>query len=535
MDRGPARCKYEFFKKKSRDLKPSIEEVFDAKGAYVLFFNRSCNTQNCQKPRIDKMREALEEAGKSYAKSAKIQIYDSNKIAAWANSYLSAIIAVKEWLKKTALPGAITWQNWKNYDINQHPYFADEKREEVLQELQNHFKERHAIARVVGLSGIGKSRLALETFRPPENPNEQPDQETINRSVIYIDASANSEIPNALIQWGNQQISGIIIVDNCDSELHELLKKQIRHKSRNLSLLTLDNNPENENEGADPEELFKKLDPVSDDVIKKITQHFYPSFNLEELSRVVEFSQGFPQMAMLIAEANLKGRSSIARLDDSSIVKKLSRLADESDANKVISSCSLFSHFGIAGDKSDQWKFISKSVCKLDDDDFYRIIKKYIAKGILDQRGRFVRIVPPPLAIRLAMDWWDYTPPKTLETVFQACLQNDLIIPLCEQMRNLHASVYVKNFVSDHYKLNGPYCTLENFTSVAGSKILYYFVEINPDACIDALNKVFGKLSKDEKTQNSQYEGYNLGSRKIVLLGRNICKICRIIGKIFDC
>lgn len=494
MDMGKSRCKKEFFQKNTLNLKPSIEEVFNEKGTYVLFNNRSSNSKY-EKPKIAKMREALSEAGKSYAKSAKIQIYDSNKIKEWTNSHLSAIIAVKECLKKTTLPGAITWQNWKDYDINLHPYYADEKREDIVQNLRNHFKRRHAIARLVGLSGIGKSRLALETFRPPEDPNEQPDQETISRSVIYIDASANSEIPNALIQWGNQQIYGIIIVDNCDSELHELLKKQIRHKTRNLSLFTLDNNPENEND--DSEELFKKLEPVSDDVIKKITQHFYPSFNPEEISRVVEFSQGFPQMAMLIAEANLEGRSSIARLDDSSLVKKLIRLADENEATRVISSCSLFSHFGITGDKSDQWKFIAKSICKIDEDDFYRIIKKYTAKGILDQRGRFIRVVPKPLAIRLATDWWDNTSPDTREKIFQACFQNDLFIPLCEQMRNLHSSESVRNFVSDYYKLSGPHCTLENFSTISGSKILYYFVEINPEACTDALTKVFGKLPKN--------------------------------------
>ncbi|MDO8871723.1 MAG: hypothetical protein Q7V05_03205 [Methanoregula sp.] len=497
MDMAINRCKEEFLQKKTSKLKPSIEEVLNANGAYILFFNRPC-VPNSQKPRIAKMREAIEEAGKLYAKSANIQIYDSNKIATWTNSHLSAITAVKNWLGKAILPGAITWQNWNDSDLNRNPYFSDEINEDILQQLRSYFKERHAIARLVGLSGIGKSRLALETFRRPEDPNEQPDQETISRSVIYINAATSSEIPNAIVQWGNQQISGIVIVDNCDLELHDLLKLEIRHKSRNLSLLTIDNNPENENSDSDPDELFKKLEPVSDDVIKKITQHFYPSFNTEEISRVVEFSQGFPRIAMLIGDANLRGKSSIARLDDPTLVRKLTRLADENEATRVISSCSLFSHFGITGDKSDQWKFIAKSICKIDEDDFYRIIKKYTAKGILDQRGRFIRVVPKPLAIRLATDWWDNTSQDTREKIFQACVQNDLFIPLCEQMKNLHSSDSVKNFVSDFYKLNGPNCTLETFTTFSGSKILYYFVEINPEACIDALTKVFGKLPKDE-------------------------------------
>lgn len=497
MDMAIDQCKREFFQKKTSKLKPSIEEVLDTNGAYILFFNRPCVPKS-QKPRIAKMREAIDEAGKSYAKSADIQIYDSNKIAAWTNSYLSAITAVKNWLGRAILPGALTWQNWNDSDLNQNPYFSDEIHKDIIHQLRSHFKERHAVARIVGLSGIGKSRLALETFRCPEKPNEQPDQETTSRSLIYINTATCSEIPNAIVQWGNQQISGIVIVDNCDLELHDLLKSEIRHKSRNLSLLTIDNNPENETSNSDPDELFKKLEPVSDDVIKKITQQFYPSFNPEEISRVVEFSQGFPRIAMLIGEANLRGKSSIALLDDPTLVRKLTRLAGENEAIRVISSCSLFSHFGITGDKSDQWKFVAKDICKIDGDDFYQIIKKYTAKGILDQRGRFIRVVPKPLAIRLAAEWWDKTSPDTHERIFQECLQNDLFIPLCEQMKNLHSSESVKNFVSNHYTLNGPNCTLEDFTTVSGSKILYYFVEINPEACIDALTKVFGKLSRDE-------------------------------------
>jgi len=523
-------CKKEFFQKKTSKIKPNIEEVFDANGTYILFYNRVCNPKS-QKPRIAKMREALVETEKPYANFADIQIYDSNKIATWTNSQISAIIAVKEWLKKATLPGAITWQNWEDSHINQNPYFSDEKRDTILQELRDHFKERHAIGRLVGLSGIGKSRLALETFRPPKKPNEHPDQETISRSVIYIDAATNSEIPNALIQWGNQQISGVVIVDNCELELHELLKKEIGHKSRNLSLLTIDNNPEDESGDSDSGELFKKLEPVSDDVIKNITQHFYPSFDQGEISRVVEFSQGFPQMAILIGKANLKGKASIARIDDLTLVKKLIQLVDENEAPKVISSCSLFSHFGVVDDKSDQWKFIAKNVCKFDEDEFYRIIKKYTARGILDQRGRFVRVVPKPLAIRLAMDWWDRTPPETMEKVFQACLETELILPMCEQMRNLHVSESVKNFVANHYKLNGPNCTLNNFTSLAGSKILYYFVEINPEACIDVLNKVFGKLPKDEILKVPNRRGIIWALEKLCFWEETFVKSAELLAK----
>lgn len=79
-DMPPAACRGEILKKGSVQLKPQVEEVLDAGGTYILFYGRSCNSGQV-KSRVAKFREAVRDAGKAYASTADILIYDANKIA----------------------------------------------------------------------------------------------------------------------------------------------------------------------------------------------------------------------------------------------------------------------------------------------------------------------------------------------------------------------------------------------------------------------------------------------------------------------
>jgi hypothetical protein len=68
---SPAKCGTEVCKKDSTDLKPSVKEVLDANGSYVLFYGHECNEKH-SKPRIKEIRDAIRKAGETYADSAKI-------------------------------------------------------------------------------------------------------------------------------------------------------------------------------------------------------------------------------------------------------------------------------------------------------------------------------------------------------------------------------------------------------------------------------------------------------------------------------
>ena len=74
---GPKACADEMHQERSARLKPRIEEVLDARGSYVLFTTQALNGDGISQ-RIGNMQEAIKEAGKPYADSADLHIYDAN-------------------------------------------------------------------------------------------------------------------------------------------------------------------------------------------------------------------------------------------------------------------------------------------------------------------------------------------------------------------------------------------------------------------------------------------------------------------------
>jgi len=67
----------------------------------------------------------------------------------------------------------------------------------------------------------------------------------ITDQVVYINAADGSNgLQSMISQWRNQNLDGILVVDNCDLDLHQRLRKEIEHSESRLSLLILNYNPE---------------------------------------------------------------------------------------------------------------------------------------------------------------------------------------------------------------------------------------------------------------------------------------------------
>jgi len=166
---GPTKCKNEILFK--GELKPRVKDVLDNSGSYVLFFTQIC-TQKMKDEREKGFREGIQSTGALYWDTVDIQIYDANKISIWVNEYVPLIVQVRSWLERD-LPNSIcTWEDWKKYPENDVEYVQDDILSGHISQLKDHFIGAKKVARIVGLSGIGKTRLALEVFRPPENPQE---------------------------------------------------------------------------------------------------------------------------------------------------------------------------------------------------------------------------------------------------------------------------------------------------------------------------------------------------------------------------
>lgn len=510
-DIGPTECKNEILSK--GELKPRIKDVLDNGGSYVLFFTQIC-TQKMKKEREKKIREGIQGTGAPYHETVDIKIYDANEISMWVNEYVSLIVQVCTWIGRHLPNSMNTWKDWKKYPENEVKFVQDDILSGHISQLKNHFIGAKKVARIVGLSGLGKTRLALEVFHLPEKPQESIESQAITDQVVYIDAADGSDGLQGIIKhWRDQNLEGILVVDNCELELHQRLRKEIEHPESRLSLLTLDYDPESN------EDCLIELKPASEDVIRGIIKQSYPGLQDPDINRIVEFAEGFPKIAVMLAEALRNNVRDIGNLTDNILMQNLlwGRRPQNDTALKVISACSLFTHLGFSDDMIHQSNFVAEKICDISKDDFYEHAIQFIEHGILDRRNRFVRVVPIPLAVRLAADWWKRCHPDRAKELIIGVMPDGMSEALCDQISKLHFVHEARQLTKELCGDAAPFGQAEVLNSDKGSRLFRSLVEVNPIDTANALEHAFSAWDKEQLLQ------VKAGRRNLVWSLQKLC------------
>lgn len=492
---GPAACADELHLKDSTELKPQVATVLDAGGSYVLFTTQALNQRKISE-RLKKMRKAIQAAGRSYADTVDLTIYDANKIRDWTNRYVPAITAVLQWRGRPLLPGLQTWENWSLQEkYVRFPFVPSDASDKYILQLRSTLSQSRQAARILGLPGIGKTRLALETFRP--SPPGASVSSSLHQQVVYIDAALDvPSLAATVSEWCVQGLTGILVVDNCDPVLHQQLQTQIRHHNSRFSLLTMN---------ADPEERITdtqiiRLRQAPNSVIKAILQPVYSGLTAADLDQVTRYAEGFPLMAVMLSEARLNEDPQLGNLSDDVLVRRLlwGSRSEEKSALDIISACALFEHVGYAEDLKEEYCFVAEHIADSTPDDFYRHVEDFKERGIIEQRGRYLRVVPPPLAIRLAADWWRRCRPERAHNLIIEGMPGNLPEALCDRVAKLDFLPKARELVRDLCGEHGPFGQEEVLKSERGSRLFRSLSEVNPEAVVEALERVFGKRSREE-------------------------------------
>ncbi|OGA14120.1 MAG: hypothetical protein A3H32_14680 [Betaproteobacteria bacterium RIFCSPLOWO2_02_FULL_63_19] len=519
-DLNPSDCKREVLNHGTTQLKPRVKEVLDAGGTYILFYGRDCNMEH-QVPRIEKIREAIREAGELYADTCQLVIRDANQIAAWASEYLSATVQVFAAVNKPLPPSLENWSSWCGFSgFSKFAYVSgDIARDTAISQVRAHLsKGPKRTARLVGLSGLGKTRLALEVFRPPEDPVAQLQQQMLSEQVIYINAEdAGTELLPAIHSWRQEGMRAILVVDNCDKELHKRIALQVEHADSQLNLLTIGPDPET---GATSSEDFPyiQLGAAEDSIIVTMLKRHYAALPEADLNFIAkELARGFPQMAVLIADARLQNRDIHDAVENDLLRKLLGAPPDaESQAFQVISHCALFEHLGVTEASAKEYKWAA-AFAGVDSDRFYEHIERFKARGILSKHGNFVQVRPAPLAMRLAADWWRGCSPEKAERLIVGDIPDRLAEALCGRIRVLDYVPAVRQFVERLCGEQRPFGQAKVLNSELGSQLFRSFVEVNPEATARALKSAFAGWSIDD------FKSVGPGRRNLVWALQNLC------------
>ncbi|WP_198115890.1 esterase/lipase family protein [Massilia rhizosphaerae] len=397
--------------------------------------------------------------------------------------YVFLVSSLKKKLRLTQLKtlGGMPLGEWARYaHLNTLPFHLDAKRGLQIEEVLKHFGQHQKTLRVTGLSGLGKTRLVFEASRRLDT--DRADQ------VIYFDAAPESI---NLVGWLRDAIrkgaEGTLIVDNCSVDLHEKLQLEVGRVDSSVCLITVDYSPERIQgipmirlERLPDEDIAAMLAPVYRDKIDDL-----------ELQKIVAFAQGFPQMAVLLANARLNDDPELGILTDDQIASKLlwGNETPSLEHERILQACALFETFGVDSGVSDQFSFIAEKVLGFEEDIVYQCIQDFTERGLIDRRGRFAQLVPKPLAVRLAAKWW-----KRAQRAQQLRLIEELPSAMegsfCAQIARMDTLPEVKELTAALCGPQGPFGRAEVIFSRKGSMLFRALVEVNPDATAEMIQRV---------------------------------------------
>ena len=480
---GPTECANELVGSDG-NLKSMIRQGLEGGSAYILFNSQKLTEQQIQR-REASIQNKLVGLKLTNANNCIIKVYGSEKIAAWANQYLSAIVWVKSALNMPILHGLKTYDEWEETLPTTFEYVVDSKREDQTKEIGATLQNRGEVVRMIGTSGLGKTRMALEACRVLNEANQ---------GVVYLDASR--DIPNLagiVGDWIRQDISGILIVDYCKIETHTKLSQEVKRSSSKLTLLTMHYTLD---KGSDKNLI--ELSQMKDESIKDMLEQEYGD-RLTDIDRIVSFAKGFPQMAVLLAEARLDQSEvqDMGSLTDDHLLKRMVWGDDDVDKEqrKILEACSLFNTFGFDGGVRNETELIARQVAKVSVDDFHKCIVEFTNKGLINRYGRLAQIVPIPLAIRLAADWWRGASREAKTRLIELDMPESLQEAFCDQIERLDFLPNVKEFTAKLCgRQNGPFGQAEVILSEKGSRYFRSLAVVNPEATSSALTNVFSQL-----------------------------------------
>ncbi len=261
--------------------RPLFSELVAKDGAYIIVSGGDNASDSAWNDRVDAMTKAI--ASVPGANRLHLDFYGSHKLAQWINRHPGVALWVRDAIKQPL-------DGWKPFgDWSAHPKKAGKDDDYALDDVGrmidgtrpdrptlpviegiNRMREVLAFpgrsVRLVGLSGMGKTRLAQALFDERIGINALDP-----KRAVYADIG-DDLIPTpreALVRLAHEAQSVVLIIDNCPPALHGKLVKELNAiTTAKLSLLTIEYDVADD-APRDGTATFD-LEPASDAVIERL-------------------------------------------------------------------------------------------------------------------------------------------------------------------------------------------------------------------------------------------------------------------------
>lgn len=334
-------------------IRSVIQELADEAGAYVIVSSTGSTADSALRNRQNAMREALDGVGN--ADQLHTDFYDRTRLATWVRRHPGLITWVKEKVGR-ALVGWRPYGPWTGVAEGvDAEYLLDDKLRlhlgrhrdapaqsvaHAIDELRDELAQPGKIVRLVGLSGVGKTRLVQALFDARIGARPLPPS-----FAVYTNLSDNPDpqptgLASDLIA---NRMRAVLIVDNCPPDLHRRLSDLCSGQTSTVSILTVEYDVREDQ----PEDTHVvTLDTSSPELIEKLVRRRYPHVSQVDACSIAEASGGNARIAMSLAQT-VERSETIAGLSNDELFQRL--FQQRQDANNALllaaQACSLVYSF----------------------------------------------------------------------------------------------------------------------------------------------------------------------------------------------
>jgi len=420
-DMTPAKILAEMCPAPAGHLLDSIRQIVSTRGAYIIVSSKGSVSDAPLLKRRAEMAKAI--ASAPGAAEAYVDFYDRNRLADWCREYSGIDLWVREQIGDP-LSKWRSFANWSGGPVDA-AYLSDDfgrvvarsrsKSEAMsasdgIQAIRTALTQPGSIVRLVGLSGVGKTRLVEALF--DERSGKDPLDSGI---VMYADAGSepNPTPRDLLYRLKANESRAVVVVDNCNPTHHRELSKVLSESESRISLLTIEYDV-----GADePEETdVFELTPSSDEVVVRLLERVATHVSQVDRQTIVEFSGGNARIAIALART-LKTGESLGVIKDADLFKRLFVQGNAVDQALLEAAQALSLVYSFEGEPDDLDGSELSALASLTGatpQSLYKHVSELGRRDLVQTRSRWRAVLPHALANTLASEALGLVPRKML-------------------------------------------------------------------------------------------------------------------------
>ena len=446
--------------------------------SYVMVLGVALTDQKLER-RKDAIVKKADEIGLGIDRS-RVRVYDANALARWASLYPSLAIS-----KAMGGPGlvAVDFSTWESTRLGRTVWVADETRVTTIHAIRSALSSPGFVdLRVQGVSGVGKSRLVMEAMRESE----------FAPLVAYV--ADETDITGELLQYfTSDKRVVVLIVDRCPADRHISIAERLPDHPR-VKLLTV--GPTGHPVTARPVVL---VDPMPNQDIDRFLSSNFPGLPDQHRRVVVDNSDGYPQVALVLAERVLDTQRELQAADlvtEADIGQFVSGRSPGSLALRVAQGVALFDKLGWEKELSEEREWLSQFL-QVSLSDIKQAGEELEQAGWLTVRGRYREVASHRLAVFLASRMWKKEGTRVVGELLER-MTGPMVLALFRRLADLGRIESIESALAPLLASGGPFGSLQSMQERGTAKLLTQLAIVLPAEVATHLAELVEWASEDE-------------------------------------